>query len=399
MGESGRTRESYFYGESLELSINSNLTLFWHLTRTLVITATTSGLSVRLPPAKGLNLGGPMFYVIVEGSNSITLKDWGNGTVATLSPDDFATVHLVENSTNAGTWKVHVGTQNTVVNPPAAVLGYIIGGLPSSSKVVWEYNQQLSVWTQKTDSPRDRNTAGMFVISTSGYIFGGDVGVTSCDEYDPPTFTAKTAMGTYAHSHSGAQVSNLGYRIGGQDGGSQKTTEEFNPSGAGTWTDLTDMPVGTLQGSCDAAGGKVYNVRGQATNVVYELTPGGSGTWAEKVARPGVNFRYFPTMELNGSIFSFMGSPDSSTRYRDTDEYDPTAGTWTAKTDWPYSSGKFEHSGYQIGGKCFIANDQTATEKEHGTFEDIGAGLWTALSDIPYSPRRHVYNTGKGITA
>ena len=64
-----------------------------------------SGLSLRLPDARELNLGGPVFLIFNVGSNALTIRDFDGGSVRAVSATTGAgQIFLFGNSTAAGDW-------------------------------------------------------------------------------------------------------------------------------------------------------------------------------------------------------------------------------------------------------------------------------------------------------
>lgn len=75
-----------FYGGSVETSISANMSLSTGLGRFWVITATTTGLIATLPDPASIPTGGPIFYISLEGSNNLIIKDHLGATLLTLTP-------------------------------------------------------------------------------------------------------------------------------------------------------------------------------------------------------------------------------------------------------------------------------------------------------------------------
>lgn len=98
-----QTPEEFYYGGANTQSFGANIAITLGQGRLHVLTATTTGLEAALPPTAGLQGGGPLFYVVNEGSNSFDLTDSVGSAVATLAAADFAIVAL-----DNGVWYVGI---------------------------------------------------------------------------------------------------------------------------------------------------------------------------------------------------------------------------------------------------------------------------------------------------
>lgn len=113
-------------------SISVDTTLVWPINgnvssyvaaRIMQITATTTGLSLYMPPANQVSVGQDALLVN-PGSNTFTVKDANGGTICTLSAGQNKYIYVTSNSTVAGTWGVS-DFGNTTSAPDASVLaGY-----------------------------------------------------------------------------------------------------------------------------------------------------------------------------------------------------------------------------------------------------------------------------------
>lgn len=113
----------------LAITMNANVTLAWpvngnqtgyYAARIMDVTATTSGLSLYMPPANQVSVGTDSL-ITNKGSNTFTVTDSTGGTIVSIDPGKSWYVFVTNNGTEAGTWSTlafGVGTSS----PDAASL-------------------------------------------------------------------------------------------------------------------------------------------------------------------------------------------------------------------------------------------------------------------------------------
>lgn len=395
--------QAAFLGGSHNESFASNITLKVSNGRVQVLNPTAGSLEAALPDATTVTAGGPVFYIINSSTNSLDLTDDGGTTLETLAQNDMVIASLLDDTTSDGVWVTRKEASSSVANPSAPTYIYIIGGrrqVSFNADEVYEFDQQLDVWSAKTaSSVQWRNSAG-FVLSseTDGYTAGsedsGDQDATV--QYDPDTHTAKTDYPIDIRQHAGYGDSSFGYILGGtQD---QDRLTEFDSAGSGAWTGRTDITTDVFQGTA-----QVYNDDGY----LFSGTPGfstfvgtvqcydaGTTTWTGKSAKPAPNAGYIGSFLLNDKIYVFRGQ-DGSATHDDVDEYDPVTDTWVQRGDFPgvltsrASGVASDGKGYSIGG-----NTQSATLDDETWEYDVDE--WTQFSDMTFA-RSDMANQGLAI--
>lgn len=89
------TNDLFFYGGALEKAISADYQMSIAEGRVQVFNpGATSGLSVKLPNEALLAPGGPIFYIVNEGSVAITVKTFGGTTVVSLAAGSTITMVL-----------------------------------------------------------------------------------------------------------------------------------------------------------------------------------------------------------------------------------------------------------------------------------------------------------------
>ena len=124
-----RTAIDEAFGKSLSRTITANADLPLNYgpggARFLVISA-SAGLSVRLPQATYLRTGAGVYSVYNSGANSFTVTDWAGTSVQTVLPGRVAELHLLANTTAAGSWLAQTftasaGTPLTIGRVPMSI--------------------------------------------------------------------------------------------------------------------------------------------------------------------------------------------------------------------------------------------------------------------------------------
>jgi len=113
------------------LTISADTTLQWPVngnTTSVVaniidVTATTSGLSLIMPSATEVSVGQTTLINNI-GSNTLTVKDTGGGTIVSISSGIAQYIYLTSNSTQNGTWDVVQFGAGTSSANAATLAGY-----------------------------------------------------------------------------------------------------------------------------------------------------------------------------------------------------------------------------------------------------------------------------------
>lgn len=149
-----------------EYTISSNLTLQWPVNgndgnvaaRVMEINATTSGLSVFMPPANQISVGQDALIRNI-GSNTFTVKDSTSGTIIAIAAGMAEYIYVTDNSTEAGSWGIiafGVGTSS----PDASTLSG--NGILPISNTLNQSHPVSSFATGYTFTAADRASAKLW---------------------------------------------------------------------------------------------------------------------------------------------------------------------------------------------------------------------------------------------
>lgn len=100
---------TFFGGSRTDATMSADVELARGSKRVQALTPQFSDLSVYLPDARTLRLGGPQFVVLDEsGAEDLAVLDAAGGSVVTLSPGEAAVLYLAAQDDAAGQWVSHV---------------------------------------------------------------------------------------------------------------------------------------------------------------------------------------------------------------------------------------------------------------------------------------------------
>lgn len=152
----------------LQWPINGNATNDY-AARIMNVTATTSGLSLYMPPANQTSVGNDALIRNV-GSNTFTVKTYDNaGTIISIAAGETKYIYITANPNEAGTWGVisfGVGSSNA---DAATLAGY---GLLASGVTL---NQSHPVTTFSSDATAD------VTYRAQTYVWNGGAGTLTLD--------------------------------------------------------------------------------------------------------------------------------------------------------------------------------------------------------------------------
>jgi N-acetylneuraminic acid mutarotase len=162
---------------------------------------------------------------------------------------------------------------------------------------------------------------------------------------------------------------------------------------ADTWTALAPIPTGSSMASAvyDPTGNKIYVFGGsdpdaQTVNNLNQIYDIASDSWSAGPPLPDVrSFMASGYNPGNGKIYLVGGYNTAfvDSGQPDTWEYDPAAGTYTNKTDFPELAGGYA-SGI-INGHLYVAGGRDINFVSLNTVwdYDIAADTWTQKGDMP----------------
>lgn len=136
----------------LEWPINGNATDDY-AARIMQVTATTSGLSLWMPPANQASVGQDALIRNV-GSNTFTVKDYaGTNTIISVAAGESKYVYITANPTTTGTWGTIAFGTGTSSADAATLAGY---GLVASGSTLNQSHPAQSIVTGGTFATTDR---------------------------------------------------------------------------------------------------------------------------------------------------------------------------------------------------------------------------------------------------
>jgi hypothetical protein len=98
----------------VSLTLSANTTLYWsfdgdgtqtYAARIMDVTATTTGLSMSMPPANQASVGQDAL-IRNTGSNTFTVKDYDGNTIIAVAAGKAEYIYIKTNATTAGTWGI-----------------------------------------------------------------------------------------------------------------------------------------------------------------------------------------------------------------------------------------------------------------------------------------------------
>ena len=342
--------QATFLGGARTVTISADTVMALGLGRVWIVTASTPGLRLRLPNARNVRLGGPLFMVVNNGVESFDLCDNLFNVQRTMAAGDAASVWCSENTGTGGEWHLHTGTANNIPDPPSNLLCYLFGGETGGSVAgtelkTREYDQQLEVWSIKTDFPVGTTYVGgsVCVVGAKAYCCGASSTTNSTRnvEYDPDTYTTRTSSPSASSSGlidaCGIQIGSSAVHFNGSVTAVNKgIAYEYSP-GSDAWTNRAVRPSG--RGEKPELGvainaGKAYLAGGlgaASTNAVDEYV---IDTYTAKANRPAPFAGYIGVCTGDDDLMwvygGSAGATVSTTAFSDVRRYDPGTDAWTS---------------------------------------------------------------------
>jgi len=151
-------------------SISANLVLFWpqdgdaagdYAARVMQISASTTSLSVYMPPANQTSVGTDSL-VRNTGSNTFTVRDYAGNTIVAVAAGEAKYIYVTDNSTAAGTWGVIAFGVGSSSADAASLAGY---GLKAITTTL---NQSHPVATVTSTLTADATYRAKAIVWTGG---------------------------------------------------------------------------------------------------------------------------------------------------------------------------------------------------------------------------------------
>lgn len=151
-------------------SISANLVLFWpqdgdaagdYAARVMQISASTTSLSVYMPPANQTSVGTDSL-IRNTGSNTFTVRDYAGNTIVAVAAGEAKYIYVTDNSTAAGTWGVIAFGVGSSSADAASLAGY---GLKAITTTL---NQSHPVATVTSTFTADATYRAKAIVWTGG---------------------------------------------------------------------------------------------------------------------------------------------------------------------------------------------------------------------------------------
>jgi N-acetylneuraminic acid mutarotase len=240
------------------------------------------------------------------------------------------------------------------------------------------------------------------LVSFYGAKSPGAVRIRDVDSYVIDSWTSKTDGTAPARTdQASATVQGVAYVFGGTE-----TTSPFflvaNQSyvlSTDTFAAKTDMTSSRYRQGGTAISDYAYSFAGGSsagvpTKTTYQYDPS-ANSWSTKTDTPNPPRQLTVAFTISTKGYLVGGSDDMAPAnvLKDNDEYDPSGNSWSGKTDC--STNRYAHSGMAIDGKGYIMAGNTGLGVLIGSCEEYNASgnSWTTKTDldttVPLSPDRY----------
>lgn len=159
------------------ISMSANTTLSWPINgsatdnaaaRIMNVTATTSGLSLTMPPANQASVGQDALIRNV-GSNTFTVKDYNGGTIISVAAGEAKYIYITTNANEAGTW---------------GIISFGVGSSSADAATLAGYGLKALSTTLNQSHPVQTFSAPYTVLASdraSSYVWTGGAGTLTLD--------------------------------------------------------------------------------------------------------------------------------------------------------------------------------------------------------------------------
>lgn len=248
------------------------------------------------------------FAVAASGGRAYVVGGEVSGTGIPGSGSSSSLVEIYDPSTDSWSSGTSLPTARTA--PVAATVNgviYVIGGLAANAlSTVEAFDPASQQWATLASMPTARYAAAAAVINNQICVFGG-LGpsgaavlavLSNAECFDPVsnTWSIKPAMPTKRWGLGADTLGGFAYTTGGFFGGQHLTTVERFDLANQAWSTVSPMLTGRDNAAVTAAGGLLFAIGGGKDTLI-----------------PGANDDVIPDVE----------------------SFNPSAGTWTAKTPMP----------------------------------------------------------------
>jgi N-acetylneuraminic acid mutarotase len=248
---------------------------------------------------------------------------------------------------------------------------------------------QAASWSAAPNMVFARNTP--VAVASGGLLYA--VSMTSSgstvESFDPSTngWTLKASNGPLA-----ADVNGTLYAAWINVGDSSAVVSKYNV-GSNSWSAVSTSPAGLGGSQMVAIGSELFFVTRYSRPVqsspftiglhVYDTV---ANTWTVEVGQfQGAEERQDTTaVALNNKLYFVGGKPYSAGFATDRLlEYDPAAGTWTAKASLPVPIARAGATA--LGGKLYVVGGQTGVDTVENATQvyDAATNTWSTVADLP----------------
>ena len=389
-----------FLGRSEPQSSATTVQLLAGSPRLQSITMTATSQSVRMPimraAGRPLRKKGASWLIENAGTNDFTIKDKDGADIdspaVTVQGSGSGTpqaawVIWYDDGTSAGSWRHTLFDVTTGSTAPQSVFGYLFGQ-GSNDREVWEFNQVLDEWTQKTSGPFEISGTGDADTAcqrneTSVYFHETDL-ISAEETYSYGETTDAWAHITDDPGRGGVPFAAMGHYTTddeiwafGIEGAASSTFDneiyKLDVSG-GTGTQVTSTLPESLRDTAWAevltTDDKIYIFHagaGNASTFEYDFSSA-TMTQQDDALRGARDLHSGFRLPDTDAMFDVMGRIIANTLTSEVWTFDPSASSgqqWTQKSDFTgtardsFFSWAIDSKGYLYGGHDSSDNDLT----------------------------------------
>lgn len=413
------TAQEHFGESREELLTGSGQTLHPGQAKLWVLNAVGAGFAATIIDARKLRKGTFRLVVSNVGTESFNLQDATASVLAALPSSTCAFCHLLDNSTEQGTWVVNLVPIGQAQNPGLGLEFFVLGGRDNNgtwgtAELAKTYNPQLQLWTaHPTSSGHTLERSGVGLIGAAAICVGGGTSSFTQGNWNkttelvtnPITWTSKLTFPRVQFNDAGSTGLNGKLILAGNGAGAlvaEREVWEFVNGSPGTWTQranitgITDTKKeGNSFNSWDAT--TAFSFGGLEASSVrfcdeYDET---TDTWNARSLMPDVGFSRCQATQMEGEFTLWCTSRGSSSGSQgilltpEVRAYDPTTDTWRFKLDWPFLPGRYDYAAHAFdytGWRVYIGGGQTYNDTSLKFYEVVTGPVRDTYTSIGVMP-------------
>lgn len=147
-------------GDAQETTTASSITLTAASGRLQAVNMTATLMSVVLPVATTLQLGGPLYVIKNTGSYTFSVRDASSNLLTAIAPGQCAVFYLSNNSASAGTWAVGDHSVVAALYPGVVTTINAVGTITSTTVVALSATQAIVMYQVSALKARTLNIVG-----------------------------------------------------------------------------------------------------------------------------------------------------------------------------------------------------------------------------------------------